>query len=119
MKFQWFHVQGTTVPLDSPFSIRGMNGHCEEIQPFDVFVHTYNPAMEHPSKELTTQLWVWESVSSPGLSETFSWKSVTIGYICPGPGELQGRHLVTSDQGEPAWVSGSTAYRWYKEHIQG
>jgi len=60
----------------------------------------------------------WGLLKSSGSESnlrSFSWKPVTIGYMCPGPGGLQGWHLVIQGQEEPAWVSESTLYHWYKE----
>lgn len=110
IKYQWFCQQGEHMPLDSPSSIQGM----EKLQPllqlqaFDVFIHVFYPAAGHSSQSEvhTRQLWVW-------VPEAF-WKLVTIGYICPGPGILEGRHLMITDQGEPTWITGSTRYRRYK-----
>ncbi|KAI9457247.1 hypothetical protein BJY52DRAFT_1212648 [Lactarius psammicola] len=107
LKFRWFHMQGTT-PLSNPSNIRHLDR--VDFRPFDVFLHIYCP----DSSDSTTRLWVWEPLQSSGSSETCSWKSVGVGYICPGPGFLQGRYLVVSDQREPGWVSGSTRYRRYK-----
>ncbi|KAI0291460.1 hypothetical protein BC826DRAFT_481228 [Russula brevipes] len=111
IKFRWFNLQGTTVPLNSPSSIQGLDGLRTAFQLFDIFVHAYHPATGSSSNECTLQLWIWE----PQLSGGFSWKPVTVGYVCPGPGELQGRHLVIRGRGKPLWVTGSTRYRRYKE----
>lgn len=87
----------------------------KEFRPFDVFVHAYYPASGHASNQPTTQLWVWAPVgsseSSGSGSETFSWSPVTNGYVCPGPGVLEGRHLMIRAQGGPTWVTGATVYR--------
>ncbi len=119
MKYRWFFLKGTNAPLDNPSNIQGMGRLQREFQPFDIFAHVYHPASCHSSNEPTTQLWVWAPLRSSGSSEsdseTFSWSPVTAGYVCPGPGGLQGWHLVIRGQGEPAWVSGSTVYRRYKE----
>ena len=117
MKNRWFFLHGTTTPLSIPSSIPGI----EKVvfQPFDVFLHTYHPPSGHSVQEPIRQLWVWELLQSPGLSAAHSWKSVVPGYICPGPGGLQGRHLVVTDRGEPAWVTGSTRYRRYKDNKAG
>lgn len=118
MKYRWFFLKGATVPLDNPSNIQGMGRFRREFQLFDIFAHAFHPASGHSSDEITTQLWVWAPLRSSGSSgsdsETFSWSPVTVGYVCPGPGGLQGRHLVIRGQGEPAWVSGSTVYRRYK-----
>ena len=96
-----------------------MVGLQREFKLFDVFAHAYYPTSGPSSNEPTTQLWVWAPLRSSGpsenSSENFSWSLVTVGYVCPGPGGLQGRHLVIRAQGDPAWVSGSTVYRRYKE----
>jgi hypothetical protein len=119
MKYRWFFLKGTAAPLDSPSNIRGMGRLQREFRPFDIFAHAYYPASGHGSNEPTTQVWLWVALGSSGSSEsdseTFSWSPVTVGYICPGPGWLQGRHLVIRGQGEPAWVSASTVCRRYKE----
>ena len=107
-KYRWFFLKGNNTPLQNPSNIRGMDRLQREFRPFDVFAYAYY----HSSNQPTTQLWIWTPLGSP---ETFSWSSVAVGYVCPGPGGLQGRHLVIRGQGEPAWVSGSTVYRRYKE----
>ncbi|KAH9168277.1 hypothetical protein EDB89DRAFT_2205356 [Lactarius sanguifluus] len=108
LKFRWFQMQGTIAPLCNPSDIPGLDR--VDFRPFDVFIHTYFPA----PGDSETQIWVWEPLQSSGLSPPCSWKSVAVGYMCPGPGFLQGRHLMTSDKGEPVWVTGSTRYRRYK-----
>jgi hypothetical protein len=88
----------------------------DEFRPFDIFVHTYYPAGTGQSpKEHTTQLWVWELLRPSGSSTGFSWKSVCAGYVCPGPGALEGRHLIITDHGKPTWLLGATVYRRYKK----
>ena len=85
----------------------------EEFHLFDVFIHTYNP---DGTGRPTAQLWVWVALSSsdPSTSSSaFGWMSVGAGYVCPGPGVLEGRHLVITDHGKPAWLSGATVYRRY------
>lgn len=86
-----------------------------QLQAFDIFVHVFHPPTGHSSQpeDRTTQLWLWELPMPHGSSEAF-WKPVCIGYVCPGPGRLEGRHLMITDQGEPTWVTGSTRYRRYK-----
>jgi hypothetical protein len=118
IKYRWFYLKGTTTPLDNPSNIQGLGRLRREFQPFDIFAHAYYPASGRSSNEPTTQLWVWGPLTSSGTSESdteASWKPVTVGYTCPGPGRLQGRHLVIRGQGEPAWVSGSTFYRRYRD----
>ena len=94
-----------------------MRGLEREFRLFDTFAHCYYPATAHSSNEPTTQLWVWGAHKSSGStengSETLSWVPVTFGYICPGPGGLQERHLVIRGRGKPAWVSAATFYRRY------
>jgi len=115
-KYWWFFLQGNNTPLENPSDIRGMDRLQREFRLFDVFAHAYYLASDHSSNEPTTQLWIWAPLrSSRNDPETLSWSSVTVGYVCPGPGGLQGWHLVIRGQGEPAWVSGSTVYRRYKE----
>lgn len=96
-----------------------MGGLQREFRLFDVFAHVYYPAAAHSTNQPITQLWVWGAPKSSGPaendSETLSWVPVTVGYVCPEPGALQGRHLVIRGQGEPAWVSASTVCRRYKE----
>lgn len=90
-----------------------------EFRLFDIFAHAYYPPSAHSSNKPTTQLWVWGALNSSGSSKndsgTLSWIPVTIGYVCPGPGGLRGRHLVIQGQGEPTWVLASTFSRRYKE----
>jgi len=113
MKYRWFFLHGTDAPLENPSSIQGMGMLQREFRLFDIFAHAY-----HSSNGHTTQLWVWApqpSKSSESDSETFSWSPVTVGYMCPGPGGLQGQYLMIQGQGEPAWVTGSTVYRQYRK----
>jgi hypothetical protein len=85
-----------------------------QLQPFDSFIHKYSPAASHPgSEDRTIQLWVWVLGGPHGSPEAF-WEPVSIGYVCPGPGLLKGRHLMITGKGEPTWVTGSTRYRRYK-----
>ena len=118
-KYRWFFLKGSNAPLDNPSNIRGMGRLQSAFRLFDIFAHAYYPASGHSSNEPTTQLWIWaqfrSSESSESDSETFAWSPVAVGYVCPGPGGLQGRYLVIRGQGEPAWVSGSTVHRRYKE----
>jgi hypothetical protein len=84
-----------------------------QLQVFDVFIHAFYPAAGHASgKDCTIQLWVWVS-SGSGPYEA-SWKPVSAGYVCPGPGSLEGRHLMITNNGVPTWITGSTRYRRYK-----
>lgn len=113
IKYRWFHLKGNTTPLDNPSNICGLGRLRRAFWLFDIFAHTYYPPSDHSSNEPTTQLWVWEPLRSSGTSDSdteTSWKPVTVGYVCPGPGRLQGWHLVIQGQREPAWVSGSTVY---------
>jgi hypothetical protein len=86
-----------------------------QLQAFDIFIRVFNPAAGHPSQSeaRTRQVWVWVPPLPDGSPEAF-WKLVSVGYICPGPSLLEGRHLMINDQGEPIWVTGSTRYRRYK-----
>lgn len=117
IQYRWFCLQGKHMPLENPSDIQG----TAELRPllhpqiFDVFIHVFYPAAGHSSgsKDRTVKLWVWVPRESSDSSEAF-WKPVTVGYVCPGPGLLEGRHLMITDQGEPTWVTGSTRYRRYK-----
>ena len=118
IKYRWFCPQGrhTCTPLENPSDIQGMAKFQPLLQPqvFNVFIHVSYPATSNSSgsQDRTIQLWVWVPLGSPESSEAF-WKPVAVGYVCPGPGCLQGRHLMVTDQGEPTWVTGSTRYRCY------
>ena len=117
-KYRWFclQVEHTCTPLGNPSYVQSMAGLEPSIRPevFDVFIHVYYPTAGNSSgpRDRTIQLWVWEPRGLPEPSEAF-WKPVTIGYVCPGPGFLDGRHLVVTDQGVPKWITGATRYRRY------
>jgi hypothetical protein len=116
MKFRWFYLQGATLPLNHPSNIQGMDRLVAEFRLFDIFVHAYYPAAGHSSTNSTTQLWVW---GPSGSSGALSWKPITVGYICPGPGGLRGRHLVMKKNTEPSWVTESTVNRRYRSMRSG
>lgn len=107
--------------MDSPSDIKGLDRlqALEEFHLFDVFIYTYYPTgTDKSSNKYTTQLWVWQPLGSSVSSIVFGWKPVGVGYICPGPGVLKGRHLVITDHGKPAWLSGATVYRRYYKALE-
>ena len=107
------------MPLDNPSDIQGIAKlqPLLQFQDFDVFIHAFYPAASHSSesgsKDRSIQLWVWVPGGSSRSPEA-SWNLVSIGYMCPGPGLLEGRYLMITVKGEPTWVTGSTRYRLYK-----
>ena len=118
IKYRWFYFQGKHSRLDNPSDITGVDRLrlLEEFKPFDVFVHAYSAAGAGQShNEHITQLWVWEPLKSFSTSRGYGWKPVSAGYVCPGPGGLEGRHLVMTDHRKPTWILGATVYRRYKE----
>lgn len=112
IKYQVFHFQGKHSPMGSPSDIKGMDRLQLLEEPFDIFVHTYGAAgTDQSHEEHINQLWVWEPLKTKG---DYGWKLVSIGYICPGPGGLEGRHLVVTN-GKPMWLLGATVYRHHRE----
>lgn len=98
-----------------------MSGLEREFRLFDIFAHAYYPASAQTPNRPETQLWVWEALPSSGStqngSKALSWVPVTgRSYVCPGPGELEGRHLVVQGQGKPTWVLATTFVRHYRVH---
>ncbi|KAI9442070.1 hypothetical protein F5148DRAFT_1293205 [Russula earlei] len=88
IKFWWFYLWGTTMLLINPPCIQSINRFMVNFQLFDVFIHTYHPASSQFSAKHTLQLLVWETFGTSTSSEVYFWKSVIVGYMCPGPGEL-------------------------------
>lgn len=111
LKYQVFYFEGKHSLVGNPSDIKGVDRLPLREEPFDVFIHTCGA---DKSREDVTQLWVWEPLKASGTASGYGWKPVNAGYICPGPGGLEGRHLVMTN-GKPLWLLGSTVYRHHKK----